>query len=134
MDTLAAEFESRHRVIEESPSKTLDAVICEEDVCIDSSVEQMGPEDNEIVTEKFSEAVATQGISSSVPSQEGTVADEDPGDIELGDMFLEDSSSSQVLHPDIVELQKKEKMKELTSEKNLEKLEGIWKKVMLAFI
>ncbi|GJX19138.1 zinc finger, CCHC-type containing protein, partial [Tanacetum coccineum] len=30
-DTLAAEFESRHRVIEESPSKILDAVICEKD-------------------------------------------------------------------------------------------------------
>ncbi|GKC17322.1 hypothetical protein Tco_1014104 [Tanacetum coccineum] len=128
VDTLAAEFESRHRVIEESPSKNLDAVVCEEDDCIDSSVEQMGPEDNEIITEKFSEDVLTQGISSSVPSQEGTVADEDLGDIELGDMFLEDSSSGQVLHPDIVELQKKEKMKELTSEKNLQKLEGIWKK------
>lgn len=128
VDTLAAEFESRHRVIEESPYKNLDAVICEEDIGIDSSVEQMGPGDTEIVTEKFSEAVSTQGISSSVPSQEGTVADEDPGDIELGDMFLEDSSSGQVLHPDILELQKKEKMKELTSEKNLEKLEGIWKK------
>ncbi|KAI7745964.1 hypothetical protein M8C21_029271 [Ambrosia artemisiifolia] len=105
VDTLAAEFESRHRVVE---NKNIEDVIGGEDGCMESTVEQ--------------------DVSLSVPSQDGSVADEDSGDIELGDMFLEDSSSDQVLPPEIVELQKKEKMKELTSEKNLEKLEGIWKK------
>ncbi|KAJ9552389.1 hypothetical protein OSB04_016434 [Centaurea solstitialis] len=134
VDTLAAEFESRHRVIEESPSeplacKDLNAVTCDEDGPMDSSssVKQIS-NDTGTVTESCSENVSTLGISSSVPSHDGTVVDEDSEDIELGDMFLEDSSSGQVLHPEIVELQKKEKMKELTSEKNLEKLEGIWKK------
>ncbi|KAI3755191.1 hypothetical protein L1987_54986 [Smallanthus sonchifolius] len=122
VDTLAAEFESRHRAIE---NKNGEAVIDGEDGCIESDVVQVGPQDNEAITENRS---TTQGVSSSVPCQDGSVADEDSGDIELGDTFLEDSSSGQVLPPEIVELQKKEKMKELTSEKNLEKLEGIWKK------
>ncbi|XP_076921009.1 DExH-box ATP-dependent RNA helicase DExH7, chloroplastic-like [Bidens hawaiensis] len=118
VDTLAAEFESRQRAME---NKNIEAVIGGEDDCIESTVEQVGPQDNEKVTDNCS----TEDVSLSVPSQD---ADEDSGDIELGDMFLEDSSSGQVLPPEIVEMQKKEKMKELTSEKNLEKLEGIWKK------
>ncbi|KAI7745963.1 hypothetical protein M8C21_029270, partial [Ambrosia artemisiifolia] len=121
VDTLAAEFESRHRVVE---NKNVEDVIGGEDGCIESTIEQVHPHDNEMLKDNCS----TQGVSLSVPSQDGSVADEDSGDIELGDMFLEDSSSDQVLPPEIVELQKKEKMKELTSEKNLEKLEGIWKK------
>ncbi|XP_022027581.1 DExH-box ATP-dependent RNA helicase DExH7, chloroplastic isoform X2 [Helianthus annuus] len=121
VDTLAAEFESRHRAIE---NQNVEAVTGGEDGCIESTVEQVGPQDKETVTESCS----TQDVLLSVRSQDGSVADEDSGDIELGDMFLEDSSSDQVLPPEIVELQKKEKMKELTSEKNLEKLEGIWKK------
>lgn len=133
VDTLAAEFESRHRVIEESPReslpcKNLDVVTCDEDGCMNSSVKQMDSKDNGTVIESCSEDVSTLGISSSVPSHDGTIVDEDSEDIELGDMFLENSSSGQVLHPEIVELQKKEKMKELTSEFFLEKLEGIWKK------
>ncbi|KVH88553.1 Helicase, C-terminal, partial [Cynara cardunculus var. scolymus] len=136
VDTLAAEFESRHHVIAESPCqslpcKNLDAVTSDEDM--NSSVKQMDSKDNGTVIES-SQDVSTLGISLSVPSHDGTVVDEDSEDIELGDMFLEDSSSGQVLHPEIVELQKKEKMKELTSEKNLEKLEGTWKKVMCALI
>lgn len=130
VDTLAAEFESRYRVIEDSHCKNPDTVI-REDGFIDSSVEQIGPEDSKIVAENCSE---DEGILLSVPSKDGNDADEDSGDIELGDMFLEDSSSGLVLHPEIVEMQKKEKMKELTSEKNLEKLEGIWKKVNIALI
>lgn len=131
VDTLSAEFESRHRVVED---KKIDAAIYNEDDCVDSFVKPMTPEDNGTVTENFSEDVSIQGVPLSVPSQDGSVVDDDSGDIELGDMFLEDSSSGLVLHPEIVELQKKEKMKELTSEKNLEKLEGIWKKVRFAFI
>ncbi|XP_076947486.1 DExH-box ATP-dependent RNA helicase DExH7, chloroplastic isoform X2 [Bidens hawaiensis] len=118
VDTLAAEFESRQRAME---NKNIEAVIGGEDGCIESTVEQVGPQDNEKVTDNCS----TDEVSLSVLSQD---ADEDSGDIELGDMFLEDSSSGQVLPPEIMEMQKKEKMKELTSEKNLEKLEGIWKK------
>ncbi|XP_023740129.1 DExH-box ATP-dependent RNA helicase DExH7, chloroplastic isoform X2 [Lactuca sativa] len=130
VDTLAAEFESRYRVIEESSceSKNLDAGVCEKDGDTCSSIEQIDLKDNGAVSESCLEDVSTKGISVNVPSHDGAVVDDDSGDIELGDMFLEDSSSGQVLDARIAELQKKEKMKELTSEKNLEKLEGIWKK------
>ncbi|WJX97043.1 RNA helicase [Trifolium repens] len=48
------------------------------------------------------------------------------GDIELGGFFLEDMPSNE-MHPDILKAQKLEKIKRL-SEKNLDKLDGIWKK------
>jgi ATP-dependent RNA helicase DHX29 len=51
------------------------------------------------------------------------------GDIELGGFFLEDMPSNE-MHPDILKAQKLEKIKRL-SEKNLDKLDGIWKKVCL---
>ncbi|CAL5379859.1 unnamed protein product [Camellia sinensis] len=54
--------------------------------------------------------------------------EEESGDVELGSFFLEDVLPGDVLPPEVVELQKKEKMRELASGKNLEKLEGIWKK------
>ncbi|KAL6964433.1 RNA helicase [Sarracenia purpurea var. burkii] len=56
------------------------------------------------------------------------VLKEESKDIELGDFFLEDASSGEVLPPEVVNLQKKERMRELQSGKYLEKLEGIWKK------
>ncbi|XAR56315.1 RNA helicase, partial [Bertholletia excelsa] len=52
---------------------------------------------------------------------------EDVGDVELGNFFLEDASSGD-LPPEILKLQKKEKMRKMSSSKNLDKLEGIWKK------
>ena len=51
------------------------------------------------------------------------------GDVELGGFFLEDDSSSEILPPDILKVQKQEEIRRL-SEKNLDKLEGIWKKVI----
>lgn len=51
---------------------------------------------------------------------------EEPGDVELGNFFSEDASSCDVLPPRDVNLQKKQMM---SSGKNLENLEGIWKKV-----
>ncbi|GMP39366.1 hypothetical protein CsSME_00010233 [Camellia sinensis var. sinensis] len=54
--------------------------------------------------------------------------EEESRDVELGSFFLEDVLPGDVLPPEVVELQKKEKMRELASGKNLEKLEGIWKK------
>lgn len=51
-------------------------------------------------------------------------------DIELGGFFSEDVASNEILPPDILKVQKQEKIKRL-SEKNLDKLDGIWKKVSL---
>ncbi|XP_057764372.1 DExH-box ATP-dependent RNA helicase DExH7, chloroplastic-like isoform X1 [Salvia miltiorrhiza] len=66
--------------------------------------------------------------SVSINMQSGDALDEKSDDVELGDFFLEDGSLDQVLPHEILEEQKREKMRELCSEKNLEKMEGIWKK------
>lgn len=73
---------------------------------------------------------STNAASLSIPMHNGDALERESDDVELGDFFLEDCTSDQVLPPEVLELQKKEKMKELRSEKNLEKMEGIWKKVI----
>ncbi|KAM5573325.1 DExH-box ATP-dependent RNA helicase DExH7, chloroplastic-like [Rosa sericea] len=65
---------------------------------------------------------------SDLPVQEKIVAEEETTDMEIGNFFLEDAPSNEFLTPTILELQKKEKLREMLSEKNLEKLDGIWKK------
>ncbi|KAK9286820.1 hypothetical protein L1049_015225 [Liquidambar formosana] len=67
-------------------------------------------------------------IPLSVPVQEKIVLEEEQGDVELGNFFLEDAPASEVLPPEISKLQKKEKMRELSSGKNIDKIDGIWKK------
>lgn len=57
-------------------------------------------------------------------------AKEESEDIELGGFFLEDAPSNDGLPPEIVKLQKQEKMRKLHHETNLVKLDGIWKKVI----
>ncbi|XP_051147051.1 DExH-box ATP-dependent RNA helicase DExH7, chloroplastic isoform X2 [Andrographis paniculata] len=61
------------------------------------------------------------------PTPNGEALETESGDVELGGFFLEEGGSDEI-PAEILELQKKEKMKELCSEKNLEKMEGIWKK------
>ncbi|KAG9147531.1 hypothetical protein Leryth_007315 [Lithospermum erythrorhizon] len=60
------------------------------------------------------------------PKRDETISEEEVQDVELGGFFLEDDASD-VVPPDLLELQKKEKLRELSSGKNLEKLEGVWK-------
>ncbi|KAJ9158973.1 hypothetical protein P3X46_024509 [Hevea brasiliensis] len=67
-------------------------------------------------------------VPSCEPAQGTTVIEDEAGDMELGDFFFEDAASNESLPPEVLELQKKEKMRELSSGKNLEKLDGIWKK------
>ncbi|KAJ9687568.1 hypothetical protein PVL29_016165 [Vitis rotundifolia] len=71
--------------------------------------------------------LSMNSVSSSVPLEERIAAQDDSGDVELCN-FFEDAPSSEVLPHEVLKLQNKEKMKELSSGKNLEKLEGIWKK------
>lgn len=66
----------------------------------------------------------------SISMQNGDALDEKSGDVELGDLFSEDISLDQVLPREVLEEQKRVRMRELCSEKNLEKMEGIWKKVI----
>ncbi|CAK9165421.1 unnamed protein product [Ilex paraguariensis] len=57
-----------------------------------------------------------------------SAVEEESGDIELGNFFSEDALSSEILPPGAGKLLKKEKTRDLSSGKNLEKLDGIWKK------
>lgn len=66
-------------------------------------------------------------VPPSVPL-EGEIVSDESEDVEIGDFFIDDASPNDALSPGILEIQKREKMRELCSEKNLEKLEGIWKK------
>ncbi|KAL0384606.1 UNVERIFIED_CONTAM: DExH-box ATP-dependent RNA helicase DExH7, chloroplastic [Sesamum radiatum] len=84
--------------------------------------------DQKRVDSSDSHEYSTDTGSTSIPAQNGDALEKESGDVELGDFFLEDSVTDQVLPPEILDLQKKEKMKELSSGKNLEKMEGIWKK------
>ncbi|CAA2984994.1 D -box ATP-dependent RNA helicase D 7, chloroplastic isoform X2 [Olea europaea subsp. europaea] len=70
---------------------------------------------------------STENVSSSVPKNDGVYLEGKSGDVELGGFFIEDDTSGEV-PLEVLELQKKEKLKELSSEMNLRKLEGIWKK------
>lgn len=78
-----------------------------------------------------SEEIQPKTLPSSSPGQELVASDDSSEDVELGDIFSEDVPPSEASPHELLELQKKEKMRELRSEKNLGKLEGIWKKVTL---
>ncbi|XP_062083856.1 DExH-box ATP-dependent RNA helicase DExH7, chloroplastic isoform X2 [Humulus lupulus] len=67
-------------------------------------------------------ALSDEPIKDKVPSEE-----ESP-DVELGDLFSEDGPQNEGLSLEVQKLQQKEKMREMLSDKNLEKLAGIWKK------
>ncbi|KAJ4833074.1 hypothetical protein Tsubulata_001048 [Turnera subulata] len=69
-----------------------------------------------------------ESVPISTPVQQKISQEDDEADVEVGDFFSENAESTEVLHPHLLELQKKEKLRELCSGKNLEKLEGIWKK------
>ncbi|XP_017226495.1 DExH-box ATP-dependent RNA helicase DExH7, chloroplastic isoform X2 [Daucus carota subsp. sativus] len=78
--------------------------------------------------ENVDESCSPKDISEeSVSTDKGAVEDES-GDIELGNLLFEDSLPNEVIPSEVMKLQKKEKIRELSSGKNLEKLEGIWKK------
>ncbi|KAL6494488.1 hypothetical protein OROGR_031288 [Orobanche gracilis] len=83
--------------------------------------------DEDKVCSSGSHDSSTDTASLSIPVQNGD--EMEAVDVELGDFFVEDDgTSNQNLPPEILELQKKEKMKELCSGKNIEKMHGVWKK------
>ncbi|KAL7119617.1 hypothetical protein ACP275_02G073900 [Erythranthe tilingii] len=84
--------------------------------------------DQERVDSSRSHECPTDSTSVSISAQHEDASERESGDVELGDFFLEEDTSGSVLPTEVLELQKREKMKELCSEKNLEKMEGIWKK------
>lgn len=100
-----------------------------EDVCAGPDLAEHEDESrvggNNLESFNFKES-PSEPIPSDLPVQEEK--GEDSGDVELGGFFLEEAA--EVLPPEVLEMQKKKKMRELFSEKNLEKLDGIWKKVI----
>lgn len=71
----------------------------------------------------------SKGFSEDSLSHDKGALEDESGDVELGNFLFEDALPNEVIPSEVVKLQKKEKLKELSSGKNLEKLEGIWKKV-----
>ncbi|KAF1887143.1 hypothetical protein Lal_00040740 [Lupinus albus] len=80
---------------------------------------------SDIEHHSMEENVAKSNLS--VLDLEKDSAEGEAVDIELGDFFLEGVPSNETLPPDILQVQMQEKTKRLY-EKNLDKLEGIWKK------
>ncbi|KAA8545478.1 hypothetical protein F0562_020262 [Nyssa sinensis] len=122
----ASEEKSRDSMHNKHP----DAVtLCSEEGILVSVVDAVESKvDGSVVESSSSKEFSTEHDPSSIPVQNIIDSKEESEDVELGDFFLEDASSGEVLPPEVVKLQKKEKMKELSSGRNLEKLEGIWKK------
>ncbi|XVF68240.1 hypothetical protein PTKIN_Ptkin10aG0189200 [Pterospermum kingtungense] len=93
-----------------------------------SSVMFMGEATDTVNDSESSKEFYAESIPS-LPAEEKCVLENVAEDVEIGDFFLEDSSINDPLLPEVLKCQEKEKkMKELYSEKNLEKLDGIWKK------
>ncbi|XP_038878021.1 DExH-box ATP-dependent RNA helicase DExH7, chloroplastic isoform X2 [Benincasa hispida] len=67
-------------------------------------------------------------ISVDLLSSQGKNDSEELEDVEIGNFFLEDVETNSDVAQELLNLKKKEKMRELSSGKNLEKLDGIWKK------
>ncbi|KAL6515211.1 hypothetical protein OROHE_018843 [Orobanche hederae] len=94
-----------------------------------SSTEFVVEVDGNKVCSSGSHDSSTDTASLSIPVQNGDALEMESVDVELGDFFVEDDvTSNQNLPPEILELQKKDKIKELHSGKNIEKMEGVWKK------
>ncbi|XP_022922708.1 DExH-box ATP-dependent RNA helicase DExH7, chloroplastic [Cucurbita moschata] len=67
-------------------------------------------------------------ISVGLISSQGKNDCEELEDVEIGNFFVEDVETNSNVAQELLELKKREKLRELSSGKNLEKLDGIWKK------
>lgn len=94
--------------------------------CIASSLHEL-----ELNVDKKVAGLSAEEDSVSVSIPEKTESEGESEDVELGSFLFEEASAAE-LPAEVLERQKKEKLRELLSEKNLEKLEGIWKKVNTA--
>ncbi|XP_018457664.2 LOW QUALITY PROTEIN: DExH-box ATP-dependent RNA helicase DExH7, chloroplastic [Raphanus sativus] len=89
----------------------------DEPVLDKNPVESCGSEENQ-----------TKDLPSCSPGQEVVASDDNSEYLALDDIFSVDAPHNEASPHELLELQKKEKMRELRSEENLGKLEGIWKK------
>lgn len=88
------------------------------------------PSKHEAVTLSDEEGASAYLVdcAESAVNEKESQSEEAVGDVELGGFFIEDAPSTEALPPEVLQLQHKQKLKELTNAKNLEKLEGFWKK------
>ncbi|XP_010414784.1 PREDICTED: DExH-box ATP-dependent RNA helicase DExH4, chloroplastic isoform X2 [Camelina sativa] len=75
-----------------------------------------------------SEEIQPKALPLTSSKQESVVLNDLLDDMDLGDLFIEDVPPYVPSPHELLEVQKKEIMRELCNEKNLGKLEGIWKK------
>lgn len=83
------------------------------------------------VGSRSSEKIQPKALPLSSSGHELVMSHDIFDDMELGDLFSEDVPPYEPLPHELLELQKKQIMRELRNEKNLGKLEGIWKNVSL---
>lgn len=140
VDVLESGFESSYQLtcvdafFDSAPSDNYKyAAVAECDMKADSPSTMFVAEvDHKGVANSGSQEYPTNNISlvMGIPTQDEAASERESGEVELGNFFLEDDASEEVLLTEVSKLQKKEKLKELCSGKNLEKMEGIWKKVI----
>ncbi|XP_027113217.2 DExH-box ATP-dependent RNA helicase DExH7, chloroplastic-like isoform X1 [Coffea arabica] len=84
--------------------------------------------DQNLVNGNSSIEFFSEGNLSSCPVKDEDALEGESEDVELGNFLFEDAPAGDVFPDEVVDLQKKERLRELYSEKTFEKLEGIWKK------
>lgn len=83
---------------------------------VDGRVASLGPQDS----------LQTPTLPT-LPIREENTTEGESGEVELGGLFSDDAPADELVASEVLRLQKKERMRELCSEKNLD---GIWRKVM----
>ena len=86
--------------------------------------------DQNLVNGNSSIEFFSEGNLSSCPVKDEDALEGESEDVELGNFLFEDAPAGDVFPDEVVDLQKKERLRELYSEKTFEKLEGIWTKVI----
>lgn len=111
----------------QSEGKTLDDLECGS--AFVSHVDESIVDGNDV---EFSSSIElpVKATLSGEPVKEKIVTEEESPDVELGNFFSEDDPLNEDLSTEAHKLQQKQKMREMLSDKNLERLSGIWKKVV----
>lgn len=84
--------------------------------------------DQSLVNGNSSNESFDEGDISSCPVKVEVALEGESEDVELGNFLFEDAPAGDVFPAEVLDLQKKERLRELYCEKTFEKLEGIWKK------
>ncbi|KAL8151665.1 hypothetical protein V2J09_021473 [Rumex salicifolius] len=111
--------------IDEDNSDAIDKLHEEATSCPEESSELESITAGDVMQQHSSSVISDDSLV--FPVMDKTTTEEQSEDVELGSFFLEVESSGDVLPPEVLKMQKKEKSK-IISRKALETLEGVWKK------